>query len=81
MKTAMQQHLEWLKARIVVTPQMEKELLEMEKEQIIYAFCAGLNFPKDKAILYTFNKSLIAENYYCNTFRDINFFYKNNSEV
>ena len=31
MKTAMQQHLEWLKARMVVTPQMEKELLEMEK--------------------------------------------------
>jgi hypothetical protein len=35
MKTAMQQHLEWLKSRIVVTEQMEQELLEQEKEQII----------------------------------------------
>ncbi len=64
MKTQMQKHLEWLKSRIVVTPQMEQELLEQEKEQILCAFSEGLNFPKDKAILYTFNKSLIAENYY-----------------
>jgi hypothetical protein len=64
MKTVMQQHLEWLKSRIVVTEQMEQELLEQEKEQILCAFYEGLNFPKDKAILYTFNKSLIAENYY-----------------
>jgi hypothetical protein len=35
MKTAMQQHLEWLKARMVVTEQMEQELLEQEKQQII----------------------------------------------
>jgi hypothetical protein len=35
MKTVMQQHLEWLKARIIVTEQMEQELLEQERQQII----------------------------------------------
>ncbi len=37
----MQKHLEWLKARIVVTEQMEKELLEEEKQQIMDAFDEG----------------------------------------
>ena len=31
----MQQHLEWLKARMFVTPQMEEALLQEEKQQII----------------------------------------------
>lgn len=42
MKTAMQQHLEWLKARITVTPQMEDILLHEEKLQILNAYDAGL---------------------------------------
>jgi hypothetical protein len=36
--TAMQKHLEWLKGRMVVSPQMEKQLLEEEKQQIVDAF-------------------------------------------
>lgn len=35
MKTAMQKHLEWLKGRITVTPEMERTLLDEEKEQLI----------------------------------------------
>lgn len=35
MKTAMKNHLEWLKVRIVVTPEMEEALLHEEKQQII----------------------------------------------
>lgn len=42
MKTAMQQHLEWLKARITVTPLMEDILLHEEKLQILNAYDAGL---------------------------------------
>jgi hypothetical protein len=42
MKTAMQQHLEWLKARIDVTPQMEQILLEQEEQHIVEAYNAGL---------------------------------------
>lgn len=34
MKTAMQKHLEWLKARMTVTPEMERTLLDEEKEQL-----------------------------------------------
>ena len=41
MKTAMQQHLEWLKARMTITPLMEKELLDQEMSQLIDAFIAG----------------------------------------
>jgi hypothetical protein len=37
-KTAMQKHLEWLKGRMVVSPQMEKQLLEEERQQIVDAF-------------------------------------------
>jgi hypothetical protein len=36
--TAMQKHLEWLKGRMVVSPQMESQLLEEEKQQIIDAY-------------------------------------------
>jgi hypothetical protein len=35
MKTVMENHLEWLKVRIVVTPEMEEMLLHEEKQQII----------------------------------------------
>ncbi len=42
MKTAMQQHLEWLKARMVVTPQMEQELLDREMSQLMNAYDTGL---------------------------------------
>ena len=38
----MQQHLEWLKARMVVTPLMEDILLHDEKIQIISAYDEGL---------------------------------------
>lgn len=41
MKTAMQKHLEWLKNRMVVTPQMEDILLHEEKLQILNAYDAG----------------------------------------
>jgi hypothetical protein len=58
MKTAMQQHLEWLKARMVVTEQMEQELLEQEKEQII----------KARTDIYT-TGNLSAEQYYNQTFK------------
>jgi hypothetical protein len=37
-QTAMQKHLEWLKGRMIVSPQMEKQLLEEEKKQIIDAY-------------------------------------------
>jgi hypothetical protein len=37
-QTAMQKHLEWLKGRMIVSPQMESQLLEEEKEQIIIAY-------------------------------------------
>lgn len=38
MKTAMEEHLEWLKVRIVITDEMEKLLLEKEKQQIVNAY-------------------------------------------
>jgi hypothetical protein len=37
-QTAMQKHIEWLKGRMIVSPQMEKQLLEEEKQQIIDAY-------------------------------------------
>ncbi len=39
----MQQHLEWLKARMVVTEQMEQELLELEKTQLCKMYVQGRN--------------------------------------
>lgn len=60
MQTVMKKHLEWLKNRIIVTPQMEKELLEMEKQQIIKAI-------QDRYV----TGNLSAEQYYNNTFRDV----------
>ena len=50
MKTPMQEHLEWLKPRMVVTEQMEKELLEKERQMVIEAFHQGLVQPEDSQI-------------------------------
>ena len=61
MKTAMQQHLEWLKARMTVTPQMEQALLEQEKQQIINAYIDRI---KD-----TYQNRTEAEQYYNQTFK------------
>lgn len=41
-ETAMMRHIEWLKGRMVVTPQMEDILLHEEKLQILIAYDAGL---------------------------------------
>jgi hypothetical protein len=66
-KTAMQKHLEWLKGRMVVSPQMESQLLEEEKQQILKSFIEG----RDKRVDY-FNPNgytLEEENYYNRTFK------------
>jgi len=57
----MQQHLEWLKARMTVTPQMEQALLEQEKQQIINAYIDRI---KD-----TYQNRTEAEQYYNQTFK------------
>jgi hypothetical protein len=68
METTMKNHLEWLKGRMVVTPQMEEELLEQEKRQIIDAYSQGLNdwITTDMSIK-TINK--VSEQYYNETFK------------
>jgi hypothetical protein len=62
MKTAMQEHIEWLKSRMEVTDQLEKELLKKEKEQIIDAYIISRrlssNFLNDKS----------ADDYYKDTY-------------
>jgi hypothetical protein len=62
MKTAMQQHLEWLKARMIVTEQMEKELLEQEKHQIINAHGIQMTGVNN-------HKCVTGEEYYNKTFK------------
>lgn len=64
-KTAMQKHLEWLKGRMVVSPQMESQLLEEEKQQIIDAYfeCWKANMPDG------FECKLSAKEYYNQTFK------------
>lgn len=59
MKTPMQQHLEWLKSRVYISPQMEKELLSQEKKAITDAYKA------DSRIINTEEK---AENYFNKTY-------------
>jgi hypothetical protein len=61
-QTIMQKHLEWLKARMVIT-KMEIQLLEEEKQQIIDAFDG---FP-----LSTRN-SQNGEEYYTETYKSKN---------
>lgn len=41
MKTAMQQHLEWLKGRMYISPQMEKALIDQEMSQLLDAWEDG----------------------------------------
>lgn len=41
--TAMQKHLKWLKSRMVITPQMEQELIEQEKMQLCKMYVQGRN--------------------------------------
>lgn len=72
MKTAMQEHLEWLKARMTVTPQMEEELLTKEKQQIIDAYEEG----KEMEYQYHINCDPVhyenvktSEKYYNQTFK------------
>jgi hypothetical protein len=61
-KTVMQKHLEWLKERIVVSPQMESQLLEEEKQQIMDAHLTGLIHPLEM------EATKQAEQYYNETF-------------
>ena len=61
-KTVMQKHLEWLKGRMVVSPQMESQLLEEEKKQII-DFADNYGFD---ICAYDYQR---AERYYNETFK------------
>ena len=54
----MQQHLEWLKVRIVVTEAMEQELLSQEKKAITDAYKADSRINTEEK----------AENYYNKTY-------------
>ena len=53
MKTVMQEHLEWLKGRMYVSPQIENELLEREKQQVIEALMqVDCDLKRSSAIKY-----------------------------
>ena len=43
MKTVMESHLEWLKGRMYISPQMEKALIEEEKMQLCKMYVQGRN--------------------------------------
>ena len=58
-KTVMQKHLEWLKGRMVVSPQIESQLLEKEKQQIIDAWYDGI---------HNWDKVKSAQDYYKETY-------------
>ena len=58
----MQNHIEWLKARMVVSKQMEKLLLEKEKQQIIDAYITSM---RNERNLLTIKS---AEDYYKETY-------------
>ena len=62
MRTTMQDHIEWLKARIVVSKQMEKSLLEKEKQQIIDAYITSMRNERDLLTIMS------AEDYYNKTY-------------
>lgn len=62
MKTTMQDHIEWLKARLVVSKQMEKSLLEKEKQQIIDAYITSMRNERDLLTIMS------AEDYYNKTY-------------
>ncbi len=58
----MQQHLEWLKRRMIITTKMEKKLLKMEMEQITDAYISSM---KNERNLLNIKS---AENYYNETY-------------
>ena len=62
MRTTMQDHIEWLKARMVVSKQMEKSLLEKEKQQIIDAYITSMRNERDLLTIMS------AEDYYNETY-------------
>jgi hypothetical protein len=62
MRTTMQDHIEWLKARMVVSKQMEKSLLEKEKQQIIDAYITSMRNERDLLTIKS------AEDYYNETY-------------
>ena len=62
MRTTMQDHIEWLKARVVVSKQMEKSLLEKEKQQIIDAYITSMRNERDLLTIMS------AEDYYKETY-------------
>ena len=62
MRTAMQDHIEWLKDRMVVSKQMEKELLKNEKQQIIDAYITSMRNERDLLTIKS------AEDYYKETY-------------
>lgn len=62
MRTTMQDHIEWLKARMVVSKQMEKSLLEKEKQQIIDAYITSMRNERDLLTIMS------AEDYYNKTY-------------
>lgn len=62
MRTTMQDHIEWLKAKMVVSKQMEKSLLEKEKQQIIDAYITSMRNERDLLTIMS------AEDYYNKTY-------------
>ena len=62
MRTTMKDHIEWLKARMVVSKQMEKSLLEKEKQQIIDAYITSMRNERDLLTIMS------AEDYYKETY-------------
>ena len=62
MRTTMQDHIEWLKARMVVSKQMEKSLLEKEKQQIIDAYITSMRNERDLLTIMS------AQDYYKETY-------------
>lgn len=58
----MRDHIEWLKARMVVSKQMEKSLLEKEKQQIIDAYITSMRNERDLLTIMS------AEDYYKETY-------------
>jgi len=62
MRTTIQDHIEWLKARMVVSKQMEKSLLEKEKQQIIDAYITSMRNERDLLTIMS------AEDYYKETY-------------
>jgi len=53
----MQQHLEWLKSRVYISPQMEKELLSQEKKAITDAYKADSRINTEEKAENYFNKT------------------------